>query len=86
LLAVRQAAKLLPESASLKAALSALSPDYLTAVSSPGVLGAAILAVSDVLSCSHIQGFPIGIVDYSIHTIFHRMVAKIIQFLRHSAH
>ena len=62
MLAVRQAAKLLPESASLKAALSALSPDFLTAVSSPGVLGAAILAVSDVLSCSHIQGFLISTV------------------------
>ncbi len=53
---MRQVAKLLPESGPLKTALAAFNPAFLAAISSPGVLGAAVLAVSDVLSCAQVIG------------------------------
>ena len=56
LLAVRQVAKLLPEIGPLSVALTALSPAFLATIASPGVLGAAVLAVSDVLACAEVQG------------------------------
>ena len=57
LLGVRQVAKLLPEGSGLGAALTAFNPEFLAAISSnPGVLGAAVLAIADVLSCAKIQG------------------------------
>jgi hypothetical protein len=53
---VRQVAKQLPETGPLKSALSVLSPSFLATISSPGVMGAAVLAVSDVLACAEVQG------------------------------
>ena len=53
---MRQVAKLLPEIGPLSVALTALSPAFLATIASPGVLGAAVLAVSDVLACAEVQG------------------------------